>query len=274
MADIEEMRKRGYTGPDLSGLVSNNDAASSLGLAQGANPDQEAQIRGAAKTAGLPIPIANANPDIVRRLAQKVEAMNALKQAPKTADYLSNVQNAKIAHDDVPALAGVEAAEKENIYSNGVWSAGFKLAKRFAKGLRRTEIGLGSAIHSQIGGFFENMAETVTNPYLKEPLQNAAEFFFRQEIEGQKRMNDITRKYFEDPKMDLPEELRGRLIDNPEMVLDPKWLAVNMTDFASSFVPMIAATMIGGPVAGGSFGGTPELHDVQCKRRAVANQRG
>lgn len=267
MADIEEMRKRGYTGPDLSGLVSNNDAASSLGLAQGANPDQEAQIRGAAKTAGLPIPIANANPDIVRRLAQKVEAMNALKQAPKTADYLSNVQNAKIAHDDVPALAGVEAAEKEHIYSNGVWSAGFKLAKRFAKGLHRTGIGLESAIHSQIGGFFENMAETVTNPYLKEPLQNAAEFFFRQEIEGQKRMNDITRKYFEDPKMDLPEELRGRLIDNPEMALDPKWLAVNMTDFASSFVPVIAATMIGGPVAGGVVGGALEGSDLYNQLR-------
>lgn len=269
MADIEEMRKRGYTGPDLSGLVSNNDAASSLGLAQVANPDQEAQIRGAAKTTGLPIPIANANPDIVRGLAQKVEAMNALKQAPKTADYLSNVQNAKIAHDDVPALAGVEAAEKENIYSNGVWSAGFKLAKRFAKGLRRTEIGLDSAIHSQIGGFFENMAETVTNPYLKEPLQNAAEFFFRQEIEGQKRMNDITRKYFEDPQMDLPEELRGRLIDNPEMVLDPKWLAVNMTDFASSFVPMIAATMIGGPVAGGVAGGALEGSDLYNQLREL-----
>lgn len=269
MADIEEMRKRGYTGPDLSGLVSNNDAASSLGLAQGANPDQEAQIRGAAKTAGLPIPIANANPDIVRGLAKKVEAMNALKQAPKTANYLSDVQNAKIAHDDVSALAGVEAAEKEHIYSNGVWSAGFKLAKRFAKGLRRTEIGLDSAIHSQIGGFFENMAETVTNPYLKEPLQNAAEFFFRQEIEGQKRMNDITRKYFEDPKMDLPEELRGRLIDNPEMVLDPKWLAVNMTDFASSFVPMIAATMVGGPVAGGVVGGALEGSDLYNQLREL-----
>lgn len=57
----------------------------------------------------------------------------------------------------------------------------------------------------------------------------------------------------------VPEELQGRLWDHPEYLLDTNWLTMNIGDAAISFIPTVAAYIVGGPVAAGVTGGSMEM---------------
>lgn len=60
----------------------------------------------------------------------------------------------------------------------------------------------------------------------------------------------------------MPEELRGRLWDNPQYLLDPQWMFANIGDAAVSFIPTIVAGLVGGPGAAGVVGGSMEGLDL------------
>jgi hypothetical protein len=60
----------------------------------------------------------------------------------------------------------------------------------------------------------------------------------------------------------MPEDLRGRLWDNPHYLLDPQWMIVNTGDAAVSFIPAVAAGIVGGPMAAGTVGGSMEGLDL------------
>lgn len=57
----------------------------------------------------------------------------------------------------------------------------------------------------------------------------------------------------------VPEELRGRLWDHPEYLLDTNWLTMNIGDAAISFIPTVSAYLVGGSVAAGVTGGSMEM---------------
>lgn len=64
---------------------------------------------------------------------------------------------------------------------------------------------------------------------------------------------------YKDEYLNLPEELRGRLIDNPQYLLDPQWLIQNVGDAAASLAPVImSATLSGSNLLGGLVGGLME----------------
>jgi len=74
---------------------------------------------------------------------------------------------------------------------------------------------------------------------------------------------------------DVPEELRGRLWDNPELLLNPKWQILNAGDAAVSLVPTMAAYLVGGPVAAGTAGGSMEgigLYD-DLRKKGVSHDK-
>lgn len=85
----------------------------SLTLAADANPDAEAEFQRLSKAGGLPIDSVRDNaPAVKQRLAMPDTADLAAK-FPSTTQYLSNIENARIAHDDVPNLAAIEKSFRE-----------------------------------------------------------------------------------------------------------------------------------------------------------------
>lgn len=93
-----------------------NSAAlrNSMSQALPVNPDEDAQTRRYAAAINVPLDTARADPALARQQAQLAAFNTAAleRQAPATAAWLTNPDNAKIAHDDIPATAAVEQAVK------------------------------------------------------------------------------------------------------------------------------------------------------------------
>lgn len=86
-------------------------ARASMSLAVDTNPDFEAELRKVAKKTGVPIDSARAYPEQVKQQAtlNTIDFNDLAQRFPKTAAYLSGVENAKVAHDDVENLKMMEA---------------------------------------------------------------------------------------------------------------------------------------------------------------------
>jgi hypothetical protein len=83
-----------------------------LSLAFGANPDLEAELARVSKQTGVPIESVRKFPDQVKQQAalSDMDFQKIARQFPTTAAYFQSLDNAKVAHDDVPNLMGVEHA--------------------------------------------------------------------------------------------------------------------------------------------------------------------
>lgn len=82
----------------------------SLTVALPSNPDQEAQLRRAASATGVPMQTARNLPDQVKTQAAvaSVDAQGLATKFPNLAQFLTNPDNARLAHDDIPTSAAVE----------------------------------------------------------------------------------------------------------------------------------------------------------------------
>lgn len=75
------------------------------------NPDQEAEARRAATALQIPVDAARDNLDEARQRAYMVQTNFGMlsERFPKTANYLTNQQNANLSHDDVDNLSNLES---------------------------------------------------------------------------------------------------------------------------------------------------------------------
>lgn len=87
----------------------------SLHEAADANPETEAELRRVSRETGVPLGSARAFPADVRRqaLLQRLDANDTVRQFPRTAALLADVDNARIAHDDIGNLTAIERAVRE-----------------------------------------------------------------------------------------------------------------------------------------------------------------
>jgi hypothetical protein len=84
------------------------DPSLAIDAALGTNADEAAKQRKIAQQTGLPVEAVEASPQQAERVARKNQVTEWLTDAPATATFLSDPQNAKIAHDDVESLTGFE----------------------------------------------------------------------------------------------------------------------------------------------------------------------
>lgn len=82
----------------------------SIGQANTVNPDQESEIQRLGRVYGIPAQAIRQDPDRYKRQAQvdSIDYDAIVRSAPTTAGYLSNSDNAKIAHDDLDSMSSVE----------------------------------------------------------------------------------------------------------------------------------------------------------------------
>jgi len=94
--------------------VTASQIRSNVAEAVNVDPDSEAQAQHLARTTDFPLDTVRANPDAakVRSAVMNFGADALVNQAPKTAKLLTNPDKAKLAHDDIPALAQLETAVK------------------------------------------------------------------------------------------------------------------------------------------------------------------
>ncbi|MDG9966927.1 hypothetical protein N7638_02675 [Achromobacter mucicolens] len=82
----------------------------SVAAALGSNPDLEAELRQVAARTGIPIDSVRRHPEEVKREAAltSFDFERLARDYPTTAAYLSGVENARIAHDDVDNMGVIE----------------------------------------------------------------------------------------------------------------------------------------------------------------------
>jgi hypothetical protein len=87
----------------------------SLQGAQGANPDAEAKYSHLARFVGLPVDTVRANPAPVQATAsqQIFDAGSLAANSPQTAQLLSDQQNMRVLHDDIPNVAATEQSVQQ-----------------------------------------------------------------------------------------------------------------------------------------------------------------
>jgi hypothetical protein len=85
-------------------------AKNNYSFAVESNPDKEATYNRLAKLAGLPVTTVRAMPDQVQAKVstQSFDANQLAMEAPRTADLLTDLNKARMLHDDVPQIASVE----------------------------------------------------------------------------------------------------------------------------------------------------------------------
>lgn len=99
--------------PDYDSLakkLDQNSASVNLKSAAEVNPDKAAEAQKLAKITGLPTPAVEGNEDQVAAQVRYDDNVRRLTTAPATASFLSDPNNAKIAHDSVEQLVKSESA--------------------------------------------------------------------------------------------------------------------------------------------------------------------
>ncbi len=88
------------------------DIRSSLTVGSTANPDEEARLQTLSKKSGLPVEaLRHTAPEVEKRaLVDSVDYDDLMKRSPKVGEWLKEVSNAQVAHDDVQNLSGIERA--------------------------------------------------------------------------------------------------------------------------------------------------------------------
>lgn len=82
----------------------------SMTLAAGVNPDEEAEYKRLARASGIPVDSVRDNKQAVQQRVTAPDYNDLAVKFPSTTQYLSTLENARIAHDDVGNLSGVEKA--------------------------------------------------------------------------------------------------------------------------------------------------------------------
>lgn len=108
--DEDTLDTSGAVSRYLAGRKPDAQVRSSMAVGVAAQPDQEAEFRRLALRAGVPLDTAKSIPDEVKRSAalNSVDFNDLAARFPSTTKYLSDVNNAQIAHDDVNGMSLTE----------------------------------------------------------------------------------------------------------------------------------------------------------------------
>jgi hypothetical protein len=218
-------------------------------LSSGVSPDDAVRFNGLAAETGLPVSTVENNPNDVQLL---IDQKKLVELPPATKSHLSDIGNMKISKDDTTELAETERR--------------VEFLKQAQPGAVVSSIakGLGKAPYSMANFALDTYAWGMGT------LQSAAEGIedftglkaggmFGQSEQMALGLSENIKQYVEsEPALNLPDELRGRLVEHPEYLLSPEYVAGNVTDVAQSFIPMAVATIFAGPLIGAATGSAQE----------------
>ncbi|MGE4424761.1 MAG: hypothetical protein AB7D39_20855 [Pseudodesulfovibrio sp.] len=238
------------------------------------SPDAAAKVKSLSKATGVSEPVAQRNEGLLQEQEQAKQVQQLVETSPKVAKWLAKDGNFALAKDDLEALSRIEQRSRERGRTAGdmITGAGASLLRmtpRAASTLSRSAwqgFSMAAAsVESAAKGANDALA---VSPDIRatglglgssRPLESVAR--------GLKNFGLAQSEYLRKEVLDsdllaLPDELKGRLWDHPEYLLDPEWMIQNVGDAAGSMIPVVAAYMTGGPAAAGVVGGLMEAGDL------------
>ena len=230
-----------------------------LRLADSVSPDDAVSYKELSSDVGLPLETVERNPNEVKRIAEQKQ----FSELPKaTKGYFVSLENAKVSRDDHQELAEVERRTE------------------FLKGMIDV-VGATKSVGKQAARAPYNLASFALDSYAwgMGTLQAAAEGIgdftgtepggmFGQSEQLALSMSKNIKDYINsNPVLNLPEELRGRLLENPEYLFSAEYMAYNTSEAAQSMIPVVAAAIYGGPAAGAALGSAMEGSSLYSELR-------
>lgn len=242
--------------PEVQLAEMNYNAVAELGI----NPDQEAKDYETAKKGGFPISAVRLNREVAERNANKPNFDHLMNISPGLGSFYQRPENMAVSFDDSENLSIMEKAAKKIL---GTFDALVKVPIRTVPVMAES-VDRGVSL---IGGVIE-----VTGKFLHETnsdfmkMSGISQLVFGS-VEragswlknwGKDNADGIRTDILNSPQLNLPEELRGRLIDNPQYIVDPEWLVTNIGEAANSMAGVMAAYSVGGLPAAAATGGLME----------------
>ncbi len=243
-----------------------SQARSAIYQAQGTDPVKYANALNYSRRLGLhPDTLLEQMPDIQRQEALDVR-QSVVDTSPRVAQVMADPVMAKVAQNDVSNLKAIEDVLQANTSE-----VGFSDITE-AVGAVDKALGVGAAVGKTIGSAPWRIAMS-TNEILAlgfGALDDASRGIesltglprgglFGDIRDWLLRANQPAEQIIKD-YLSPPKELQGRLIDNPQYLIDPEWLTYNVGEAAISMVPVIAGAVASGgsTVVGGIIGGLME----------------
>jgi hypothetical protein len=238
------------------------------------SPDAAAKVKSLSKSTGVSEPVAQRNEGLLQEQEQAKQVQQLVQTSPKVAKWLAKDGNFALTKDDLEALARIEQRSLERGRTAGdmITGAGaslLRMAPRAASSLSRSAWqGFSMAAAS-----VESAAKGANDALVVSPDIRAMGLGFgaSRPIEsvarglkdfGLAQSQYLRKEVLDSDLLSLPDELKGRLWDHPEYLLDPEWMIQNVGDAAGSMIPVVAAYMTGGPAAAGVVGGLMEAGDL------------
>lgn len=245
------------------------------------NPEQFASDEGIAKKAGVPVDVATRNRDNLQEQIRRDEVTKLTKDRPGLTKFLGDMDNASSAKGDEQNLAMLEDSFGGGLVGTGGTFEDFTqslhgpvtdLAKGALKGGTKGAVTiLGQMPYQVLGGVagglgsaakgFEQLLYPVTKGTVYEKRGGIFDQIRDWALDNAKVIDESV---IQSELLKLPEEKRAPLIEKPELILDPEWLADNIAQAGSNMVAMIgaayatggsteAAAFMGGAAEGGSL---------------------
>jgi hypothetical protein len=243
-------------------------------LTHGMDPQRTAKVINLSRKAGLPPRIVEERMDEIERREMLNDGLLAdvASKAPKTTSFLSDPDRFAVAQTDIENLAELERLIATGPVDSFAMSGQMPVNgdNKLAKELIADPIGaIGKGLIKAPG----SLAEMGLNLFsiLPGAIDSAAQGV--EQLTGLPRggyfgeLRDaalgaskwIRENYLNAEPLQISEDLRGKgAWDNPEIMLDPEWVAYVTTDILPSIGATIAAYMASGPAAAGVVGGGME----------------
>ncbi len=243
-------------------------------LTHGMDPQRTAKVIDLSRKAGLPPRIVEERMDEIERREKLNDGLLAdvASKAPKTTSFLSDPDRFAVAQTDIENLAELERLIATGPVDSFAMSGQMPVNgdNKLAKELIADPIGaIGKGLIKAPG----SLAEMGLNLFsiLPGAIDSAAQGV--EQLTGLPRggyfgeLRDaalgaskwIRENYLDAEPLQISEDLRGKgAWDNPEIMLDPEWVAYVTTDILPSIGATIAAYMASGPAAAGVVGGGME----------------
>jgi hypothetical protein len=259
----EEQEKIGLGSKPLSPYEDFEDnvvgsAQQNLDLVLGSNPDENAESQEIAKQLNIPVESARDGKEEFGKLLNRQDASHLYQKSPKTTSYIASLKNAEVSHDDIDTLSELESiigrelsAEPEELMRDLVTNPGKALLKQvplfsinMAKTVNQAGAFIGGGLAETLGGL------PFVGRKLDKEFSDAQQYF----LENSEWLQNQADTYF-----GISEGKKGKaLIDNPQLLLDPEWMTMNVGQASQSIGQMLMAAYLGGPVAGYFAGGAME----------------
>ena len=224
-------------------------------VTRGKSPEQAARNITAANKLGVPLRAVEADEKYYNDWAYEPDYNWLNQNAPLTAKYLSNVENASVSKDDHEVLSNAETI------SHKFLRGGKALARLIPRGAYTIEEGLGNAIALFMSPFSSAAKGIEQLTGLKRGgLFDVIEQYGLSHAKTQRAIleGEIKPLGFD---LGVSPEIKGkRLIENWNLLIDPEWMITQGGDAAANLIPMLAGAYLSGgsTLVAGAMGGIQE----------------